>query len=68
MTENLADVSDQATKNEELFLNLALQNKKPEGPNPVGYCLTCGPDVPLPHPQRWCDAECREDWDIANRR
>lgn len=42
--------------------------KKPEGPRPRGYCLNCGPDAPLPHPERWCDGDCQEDWTKRNRR
>jgi hypothetical protein len=39
--------------------------KKPEGPPPAGYCLYCA--EPLPHPQRWCDPHCRDDWAVLNR-
>ena len=33
----------------------------------AGACYWCG--EPLPPPQRWCDAECRDDWehDYARR-
>lgn len=27
-----------------------------------GYCLNCGPSVPLPAGRRWCDGDCRDDW------
>jgi hypothetical protein len=30
------------------------------GPRPRGACLWCGARLALP--QRWCDAECRDDW------
>lgn len=28
----------------------------------TGYCLWCGPEVPLPDGKRWCDGDCRDDW------
>lgn len=31
------------------------------GPAPTGECLWCG--APLPHPLRWCDVACRDDWE-----
>lgn len=27
----------------------------------TGYCLWCA--APLASPQRWCDIDCRDDWD-----
>lgn len=44
---------------------LACKVRKPEGPAPTGQCLACG--SPLPGVGRWCDAECRDDWEIAQR-
>lgn len=41
---------------------------RPTGPAYAGWCLNCGPDVTLPTPMRWCDEECREDWEYRNRR
>lgn len=27
----------------------------------TGYCYNCGARVPSP--RRWCDADCRDDWE-----
>ena len=34
---------------------------------PTGSCLNCGEDM---HElgQRWCDADCREDWSIRQQK
>lgn len=43
-----------------------------KGPTPKGYCLACGlvfPDLTgcavldEGQPDRWCDADCRDDWE-----
>ena len=31
-----------------------------------GQCYWCGD--PLPVPRRWCDAECRDDWERDHAR
>lgn len=54
-------VDDQASQHEELFRNAALTQRKPEGPPPCGQCYNCG-EV-LSGNLRFCDAECREDWE-----
>ncbi len=54
------DEFELASQHEELRRTLALKLRRPEGPAPTGYCLCC--EAPLPLPQRWCNAECREDW------
>ena len=56
------DVFDQATQREEKDRELSLQARLPAGPKPTGFCLNCGPDVPLDDGRRWCDADCRDDW------
>lgn len=45
-----------------------VDHKRPEGPAYIGHCLNCGPDVPLPAPQRWCDSDCSNDWHQRQRR
>jgi len=32
----------------------------------AGACYWCG--EPLPPPHRWCDAECRDEWERAHAR
>lgn len=68
MNENIADQLDLASKHEELFLELAMKNKKPEGPKATGFCLLSGCGEELPEGRRWCDAEHREMWELDQRR
>lgn len=63
--ERHSDVSDQATANEELFLEVALRAKREEGPQATGLCLNC--DESLPEGHRWCDADCHRDWKLRTR-
>lgn len=42
-------------------INLQI-SRKPEGPQPTGYCLFCA--EPVEHPRRWCSSDCREDWEL----
>lgn len=58
----MADVFDQATDREEKDREMCLKLRMNEGPKPTGFCLNCGPDVPLADGQRWCDGDCRDDW------
>lgn len=64
MTMNIdrtADVSDLASQHEQLFLDAALSARKPTGPAACGHCHNC--ETPLPEGERWCDADCRTDWE-----
>lgn len=61
----MADIIDHGNETAELFNDVALRHREPEGPKATGYCLNCGQEL-LPwsgQPQRWCDAECRDDWE-----
>lgn len=62
----MADIFDLATEREEMDRELSLKNRRPNGPPATGYCLFCGPDVPLEDGRRWCSAECRDDWTRIN--
>lgn len=64
----MTDVFDQATEREEKDRALCLQVRMPEGPKPTGYCLNCGPDVPLEAGLRWCDTNCRDDWQLRQKK
>ena len=66
--DHTGDVCDQASAVEEIILAEALSRRKPEGPKETGFCLNCGPDVPLPAGHRWCDAKCRDDHQRGARR
>lgn len=61
------DISDTATRHEELRREIALRERKQEGPAAVGHCLNCGPDKPLRAGHRWCDTDCRDDWEARQR-
>lgn len=55
------DQSDTATMRETLDREIALQNRRPAGPQPTGHCLYC--EAPQPAGHRWCNAECRDGWE-----
>ncbi|QIK36859.1 hypothetical protein GWK36_01315 [Caldichromatium japonicum] len=58
----MADDADRAQAAIDLLLAAAIQGaKKPSGPCPTGFCLNCG--EPLKDGLRWCDANCRDDWE-----
>ena len=57
------DDLDIAAEREQLDRSLALQVKRPTGPEPMGRCHHCDSD--LPDTQRWCGAECRDAWSFT---
>lgn len=59
------DDFDRASEFEELRRCLAQGYRKPAGPAPNGVCLFCG--EALPAGARWCNKECREDWEREQR-
>jgi len=61
----MADIIDDAQEREEELRARALQFRKPEGPPACGYCYNCG--EALGQGVRWCDADCREDWEKDQR-
>ena len=65
----MTTVDDDASMREEQFLKAALTNRKPDGPAATGHCLYCNAELPFGH--RWCNSDCREDYDLeieSNRR
>lgn len=52
------DQIDRANEIADLERTIALRNAAATAPaaEPIGACLNCG--------HRWCDAECREDWEV----
>lgn len=56
----MADFADLGAAREEMDRALALKMRALEGPAATGYCLACG--VALDGGRRWCDADCRDDW------
>lgn len=63
------DIYDRATEREEQDRELALKRLRPTGPEATGACLWCGEDLPPAQPDkpapRWCDCDCRNDWEHA---
>lgn len=59
------DLIDQANEAAELFRTAALSQRKPEGPQATGYCYNC--EAHLKPRQRWCDTQCRADWEKTER-
>jgi len=57
----VADIIDEAHEREEELRAKALERREPEGPPAVGACYNCS--EPLAPGQRWCDADCRDDWE-----
>lgn len=56
------DPNDRASELEELARQSALVvSRRAEAPKATGCCLYCGERLPMP--QRWCDADCRGDYD-----
>jgi hypothetical protein len=59
------DLGDQASEIEQRDREIALQQcRKPDGPAALGYCLACGE---LLAGRRWCDADCRDDYERGVR-
>lgn len=59
------DLIDQANEAAEIFRKASLSQKAPEGPPATGYCFNC--DAHLAPKQRWCDVNCRADWEKVER-
>jgi len=59
-----ADPIDAASEHEAMLLAVACTYRRPEGPRGTGLCLSCG--EPVESPRRWCDAECRDQWEKEN--
>jgi len=65
----MADELDRASDYEELE-RLSAFNKVSKRPlkeaEATGYCLYCGEG--LSNNLRWCNAECRDDWEVERQR
>jgi hypothetical protein len=61
------DIIDDAAEAADLFLKASLSKRAVPGPAATGECLNCGAPVPA-FGQRWCDADCREDFEMRNAR
>lgn len=64
----MADEVDMTAERQEREAAYLLQAaRKPVGPKPTGFCLSC--DAPFTDPTlRFCNADCRDDYDREQRR
>lgn len=59
----MADWVDASVDQQAILLAASEKVRKPEGPAATGRCLYCGAKLPRrKQPMRWCDADCRDDW------
>ena len=61
----MADIVDLGNDRAEEMLQDALNTRKREHLPPKGRCYNCDESVPVPH--RFCDADCRDDWEKRNK-
>lgn len=55
------DEADIAAELLERELEHLLRLRRAAAPAPAGACLSCG--APLAAHLRWCDVDCRDDWE-----
>jgi hypothetical protein len=62
------DIADKAQAVSDMFLclNLAGAHRPAPMPEATGECLFCG--QPVVDGRRWCDVECRNDWEREAQR
>lgn len=58
------DEADRADEQAEQTLRAALLRRLPTGPEATGECLWCR--IEVDRGVRWCDRDCRDDWERAN--
>lgn len=69
MTENYADPVDRASVEEQRALEVAInaaRNQQVKQLPSIGACYNC--DETLQPGHRFCDADCRDDYEKRNRR
>lgn len=62
----MRDAADRSQDTIELDTRLALQRRAPEAPAATGICLYCA--APTEPGRRWCDADCRDEWEAQCQR
>ena len=65
MSDIIDNANDLVALAEDTALKNIRANLKPEAEY-TGECLWCSEE--LPKPKRWCDADCRNDWERDKRR
>lgn len=59
---------DQAVDRQQAITDMqikAIRENKDHGPKPNGLCLFCRDRVA--QGERWCDSDCRDDWEHERR-
>jgi len=65
----MSDLLDIASENEMMARAAAVYSiqSKPVAAVATGYCLECGEPIDLAvEGKRWCDKDCRDDWQRWN--
>lgn len=62
----MSDDIDRAQPEMERAILEAMRKRKPQGPEPTGFCLWC--EEPLDDHSRWCGPGCRDVWELLHRR
>ncbi len=62
----MSDPLDQARHTSDMLLQHSLAHREPEAPAACGHCLYC--QTALKPPRRWCNADCRDDWQNDQKR
>lgn len=62
------DVIDSANERAEQFTQHSIANavKVKALPDPTGLCFNCA--APVAMHDRWCDCDCRNDWELRVKR
>lgn len=63
----MPDPGDMAKARLEADLEISLQQRRPTGPQPTGFCLNEDCEEELEGDKRWCDASCRDQWERARK-
>lgn len=65
----MCDLLDSVQENDARYMEAAIKlNSVSALEYPyTGFCLSCGPDVKLESPKRWCDKVCMDNY-IADQR
>lgn len=62
----MADIADKAAEHIERESANLLAQRRPIGPVSNGSCHSCA--APVGEGHRWCDVDCRTDWERELRR
>lgn len=65
VSDMIDDANDRAERDLQLAIRAARCSNGLDAPEPTGHCLNCGERVEPAH--RWCDDECRDDWQARRR-